>query len=795
MKQNDDPMVRVVLKFRQALMSSALLLLMPVWVHAQRGTGELHLHVTDQTGAALEALGSLESRATRVRRDFATDTSGGYVATDLPFGIYRLEVQRAGFTPVSVLIDVRSEIPLTYPVTLGLAPIRAVVNVQTVETATLLDPYRAGAANLLGVDLLRDRPSAAPGRSIVDLVNTQPGWLLEANGVLHARGSEYHIQYVVDGIPLRDNRSPAFAPSLEVQEFESMTVRTGGYPAEFGGKLGGVIETNAVRDSRQGFHGLATLQSGSFSALSGSFFGHYVKNGISGGFSTDGLRTDRYLDPPNEANGTNHGSGTGFSGRFERRWTDDSRTRAYVGHRNIRFLVPNETLQEEAGQRQERTTGELFGYVSHRQALSSNVLASVGIKARRVTADLSSNERSTPIRPSQQRGLDETYLNGSLSVHHLDHEVKFGGEATFGSIRENFASTIVVRQLDSIRLFDPVLPASFSFADRRPDLEQSLFVQDLVRFGPLTLSAGVRYDHYRLMVDENAVSPRVAGSWFVAPARLVVHASYDRIFETPAVENVILASSDLVEQLGGAGRSLTLRSSRGNFFEAGFSKELFGRARFDGNYFLRKAHNFADDDLLLNTGVSFPIAFSEAKVSGYEAKLEIPRWGPFAGSFSYSNSVGVGRLPISGGLFLGEGVDALLNSSGQFDLSQDQRNTFRARMRYQVGSRVWLAGAARFDSGLPVVIEDDIDVNLLIQQYGRRVVDRVDFERGRVKASSSLDASVGVNLRNWGPRSLRLQGDVFNLADRLNVINFAGLFSGTAVGPRRTVAVRLDAEF
>ena len=46
-----------------------------------------------------------------------------------------------------------------------------------------------------------------------------------------------------------------------------------------------------------------------------------------------------------------------------------------------------------------------------------------------------------------------------------------------------------------------------------------------------------------------------------------------------------------------------------------------------------------------------------------------------------------------------------------------------------------------------------------------------------------------------GDRTLRLQADVFNLTDRLNVINFAGLLSGTAVAPRRTVAVRLHAGF
>ena len=36
---------------------------------------------------------------------------------------------------------------------------------------------------------------------------------------------------------------------------------------------------------------------------------------------------------------------------------------------------------------------------------------------------------------------------------------------------------------------------------------------------------------------------------------------------------------------------------------------------------------------------------------------------------------------------------------------------------------------------------------------------------------------------------------VLELTDRLTVINFAGLFSGTALGAPRSVTVRLQAEF
>ena len=316
-----------------------------------------------------------------------------------------------------------------------------------------------------------------------------------------------------------------------------------------------------------------------------------------------------------------------------------------------------------------------------------------------------------------------------------------------------------------------------------------------MRLGAITLSAGLRFDHYRLKVEESAWSPRLSGSWFVAPALLVVHGSYDRTFETQPVENLLLSSADLVDALGGEGRQLELRPSRGHFFEVGVSKSVRDRVRLDANYFVRQARNMTDDELLLNTSVSFPIAFSKATVTGFEARVDVPRWRSVGGSVSYSLSKGTGSLPIAGGLLLGENVEAQLGSDEEFALSQDQRHTVRARLRTEAGSRVWLAGALEFDSGLPVEIEGAIDEPMLIRQYGEDVVKRVDFDRGRVKASFSLDASMGITLMSRSSGAVTLQLDVANLTNRLNVINFAGLLSGTAVGPPRTAAVRLRAEF
>ena len=139
---------------------------------------------------------------------------------------------------------------------------------------------------------------------------------------------------------------------------------------------------------------------------------------------------------------------------------------------------------------------------------------------------------------------------------------------------------------------------------------------------------------------------------------------------------------------------MPLRPARGNFYEVGFSKSVGGHFRLDGSWYRRDIRNFPDDSLLLNSGVSFPIAFSKGEVYGYEAKVDVPRWGPFSGFVSYSNMVGRGFTPVSGGLFLGDEADELLQSRGSFPITQDQRNTVRARVRFQAHPRV-LACARR----------------------------------------------------------------------------------------------------
>src|ERR1700727_3943284 len=165
--------------------------------------------------------------------------------------------------------------------------------------------------------------------------------------------------------------------------------------------------------------------------------------------------------------------------------------------------------------------------------------------------DFNSNANSPPIEVFQHNWFREGYFKGSVTVEHGRHEWKFGIESDNTFLHENFSYIIT----DPTR-FPPDTPPTFVFpvpaqpnAGRRPDLEQSAFVQDLIRLGNWTISAGLRWDHYQVLLNQNAVSPRVAISRFFPTLNLNIHGAYDRIFQTPSNQNILLSSSPEAEAL------------------------------------------------------------------------------------------------------------------------------------------------------------------------------------------------------------------------------------------------------
>jgi len=120
-----------------------------------------------------------------------------------------------------------------------------------------------------------------------------------------------------------------------------MSVYTAGIPAEYEKTIGGIVELNTVRDSRTGLHEQADLSGGSFDRGGASAKAQYGWGRNSAAVSADGDHTDR------------------------------DRVSVSARHELSRFLVPNEQLQQAAGQRQDRDHFETMGMASYQHVFFS----------------------------------------------------------------------------------------------------------------------------------------------------------------------------------------------------------------------------------------------------------------------------------------------------------------------------------------------------------------------------------------------------------------------------------------
>jgi hypothetical protein len=791
------------------------LLLFALPAFGQANQGELRIKVTDPAGLAVKTEVRLESEANHYAHTLETDPQGNLVAEHLPFGRYEINVDQSGFAHYSDSVDIHSSIPVRYDLGLKLATVKESVTVSA--SNTLLDPDQAGSVNQVSGELLQNRLSSIPGRSIQDLVNSQPGWLYEGNAVLHPRGSEYQTQFVIDGIPLTDNRSPSFGPEIEADDVQSMSIYTAGIPAEYGRKMGGVVEVNTQQDADPGFHGQMSLYGGSFDSAGAYAKGQYTWGRNTLAVSGDGSQTDHYLNPVVTQNYSNTGTLANYGVSYRRELSPNDKISLSVVHELSRYDIPNELVQQAAGQRQNADNVETMGIASYQHIFSSNATGELAGMVRDNANDFYSNPESTPVYVQQSNYFREGYFKANYTYNHGRNEWKAGVESDNLFLHENTCYVTTDDDDDARRTqahargLRPAADAStfgkgcvaisdddnppFIYQDQRPDLEQSAFIEDLIRLDKWTISAGLRYDHYQLILNDWALQPRFSISRYFPSANTILHFSYDRVFQTPSFENILLSSSTQVESIDPTDfLRLPVKPSVGDYYEAGLSTVFAKHLKLDANWFRRFVNDYADDDQIDSTTISFPIAFRKSIIYGAEGKIEVPEWKHFSGFASYSYEVGNVWNPVTGGLFLGDDADAAASAlTGHFPDSQDQRHTVRGRARYQITPRFWIAGGVQYDTGLP--FEFDGDQEQAAQEYGPDIIDRINFDRGRILPSFQVNASAGADLYSSERVKMRFQADGQNLNNVLDVIDFGGLFSGNAIGPPRSFGLRLTTTF
>src|SRR5262249_42813502 len=511
----------------------------------QSTVGIVQGQVTDPSGAAVIAANvTLQNSITNYKVTAKTDDTGSFKFQNIPFNNYRLTVEAVDFQNSEQTVDVHSAVPIQLTVQLAVKNLSAEVNV-TADDTHMIEADRTGADTDLNSPLLLKSLGAAPSRGLQKMVESAPGVVADDNGRIHPRGSESNVQTVINGVPVTENMSAIFSTSIDPRTASHVEVLTGGIPAEFGDKLGAVVNVNTKSGLDMPISGSITGNVGSFVTgdVAADFGGHVNKFGWFTAFS--GTTSHRYLDPPTIENFHNVGRTAGNLTTIDYNATSKDLLKATLIFGGANFEVPNRLEQEIAGQDQRQQQRNQSYFLSWQHLFSQTTVANFAVFYRTSSAKLNSNPESTPVVAFQDRTLTNWGFIGSYSYAGHGHTLKAGIQFTRTPTRETFwfyptPPTFFPPIEDSQgNVFpNPVLAFSaanpFVFSDRRTGRTWSGYVQD--RFSPFknfTIDAGLRFDDYKLLVHKHEFSPRIGIAYLFPATQTVIRASYNRLFQPP----------------------------------------------------------------------------------------------------------------------------------------------------------------------------------------------------------------------------------------------------------------------
>ena len=730
--QTTSRCVRTAQRALGALVCAVALGAAPAGAQELGGAGTIRGVVKDPTGGVMVAVAAtLKNPVSGFTRTASTDQAGRFVFHNIPPNNYRLEIDAQGFQPIAREVDVRSAVPITLDLTLQLAMQSSSVEVVG-HTAALVE--RDPTAHV-DVDESLVKRLPIEGTSGLNQVVTlaSPGVVADANGFFHPIGDHAQTQFSIDNQPVTDQQSKIYSNQISPDAVQSMEIITGVPPAEFGDKDSLVVRIVTKSGLDQ------SKPTGSLSAGYGSFNNPTADFNLGAGTATignflsaSGLRTARFLDPPEFD--VLHGAGDSQSlfDRVDFRPTDVDTFHANVQVARSSFDVPDTYDQAALGQAQHQDIRTINVAPGYTRILSEKMLltANAYVRQDHVTYAPSADPfADTPGTVSQNRRLTNVGAKIDLAYVTGVHNLKFGAAFSRTALDEHFtlgltdptvntpclgadgmasgdAALLTVAQCGAAGLevnpdFIPgLVPYDLSrggslyhFDHAAPVKQQSVYVQDVVKAGDATLKLGLRADHYDGLVSTSLLQPRAGLSYAVPGSATILRASYGRTLETPYNENLLLSSQADPVVFGTSGEPQ--RPGTRDQVEVGLQQALGGWVVADVGYFYKHTTNAYDFGVLFDTPIAFPVSWDHSKIDGLTARINLVEHGGFSAFTVMGHTNAIFSPPGTGGLLLE-------TPEGTFRIDHDQKfqQTTNVQYTFDKVMGAWAALSWRYDSGL-----------------------------------------------------------------------------------------------
>ncbi len=688
-------------------LASALGTASPIW--AQGNAGTITGTVVDPSGASIAgATVGIENKVTGFNKTTTTDSMGAFKFQGVAQDSYHTTVKAAGFQDHAEDVDVRTTVAVNLKITMGLASSTQSVNVSS-------DTDLVESVPTAHVDVDASQFEKLPMNSATSGLNeaiahSAPGIVEDSNGLIHPQGDHAQTQFVFDNQPVTDQQSKQFSISMPENAIASMEVITGAPPAEYGDKTSLVI--NAITKSGLGVDktfGSESTSYGSFGTvdenatlgLGAKQFGEFI--------AVDGVRSGRYLDPPEFSAMHDVGNKQTVFNRFDYQPDQSDALHLNLFVARAWFQTPNTYDQQTAGQDQrERILSYNIapGWVRI-LGPHSTITVSPYVRQDQVHYDPSRNPLADlPATVGESRRLTNVGLKADYNYVASHNNFKAGVQAQHTFLDENFFLGITQPGFVASSGSPGLAPYDltdgghlFTFTGHTDIKEYALYAQDNVTFGGLNLQAGVRADFYRGITAGQSLEPRLGISYLVKPTNTVLRISYSKFYETPYNENLLVSSitgsGGLSSNVFGAFGSTPLKPGTRNQYNVGLQQGIGRHLVVDAGYFWKYTHNAFDFDNLFSTPISFPIEWRKSKIDGAAARVTLTDIKGFSAYMVLGHTRARFFGPENGGLIFNSPLDTSV-----FRIDHDQALEQTTNLRYQPKKNgPWASFTWRYDSG------------------------------------------------------------------------------------------------
>jgi Carboxypeptidase regulatory-like domain len=827
--------------------------------------------VVDQSGALVpKATVTITNAVSGYKQTVASGPDGTFRLVNIPPNPYHLEVSAAGFSAFTQEVTIRNSVAIEVKAILPVAQAISSVNVEASGAVVETDPSAHVDVDRSAFQRL---PESSPGGGLADAITYSTGAVAaDANGSFHPSGDHGGVSYLIDGQLISDQQSKIFSTALPTSAIQSMELITGSPGAEFGDKTSLVAQVTTRSGLGSGkVFGDIDASYGSF-GTPGVGFGLGFGSAKVGNFlAVNGVRSGRFLDSPEFMPYHDIGQNQTIFDRFDYQPTGKDAFHLNLFAARNWIEIPNDLDQLQQDQRQRVLTWNIAPGYQH--TINSHTLLTINPYIRKDQFNYYASRNvlnDQPATQNQQRQLLNWGVRADVSETLGHHNIKYGLDLKQTRLLENFGFGITDPTFNSPCLTtagqpvgdsSPVDPSQCTGAGDQPNIASNPlaatpfspgllpfdltrsghlfafhataninqfagYAEDSITEGAFTLNIGFRLDRYDGLTSNVGPQPRAGLAYNIKRTKTVLRAAYSRTFETPFNENLLLSSATGVGGLASnvfGSTSVPISPGFRNQFNTGLQQSVGRYVLVDADYFWKYTHNAFDFSTLLNTTITFPIAWHNSKNDGVTGRVSTINMKGFQGYWTFGHTRARYYPPEDGGL-IPQGAPL---AAGVFRIDHDQAFQSTINLRYQRPKNAeWIAFTVRYDSGEVVSGVPDagfamsgltpnqqVSIGLACQGNYATVADPIrscsgpvtsklltlpqigqendDHNPDRVKPRNVLNLGVGSDnlFHTEKTRRWTVSLSIDNLTNKIALYNFLSTFSGTHfIEPRSLVA-------